>query len=68
MDVAARVIKRGRDVATIDVRLSRAGGGGELVACGTHVKKLVSASDLSPLFAGDLGSSGESPARPRSRL
>lgn len=47
--VEAKLVKLGRDVASIEVAL-RDDASGALVATGTHVKKLVGASDLSQFF------------------
>lgn len=77
--VDARVIKLGRDVATIEVQLKH-GGSGHLAATGTHTKKLVSNSDMSPLFEAELdeqqqqqlggavATAAAAAAKPRSRL
>jgi hypothetical protein len=49
VEIDARIIKLGRDVGTVEVLLRRVTTG-ELVASGTHVKKLVGASDLTTFF------------------
>ena len=49
VEVEAKLVKLGKDIATVDVQL-KSSRTGETVATGTHIKKLVSASDLSVLF------------------
>lgn len=49
VEVHARVVKAGKQIATITVEL-RQPGGQRVVAQGTHVKALVATSDLSSLL------------------